>query len=860
MLSKPHRGSMNEKESPLEKEHILTVLLPGGLEKRTTVHGSTPVMDLLVSLCAQYHLNPSDFTVELQSANRNDIACKPSSLIGAMEADRIILKPKGVEEKIRKPYVPEATVRLLVNYKKNHKAVVRVNPRVPLQRLLPTICEKCEFDLESTILLKNNSEEPLDLTKSLNDYGLRELHAKEAAVVSPAVSLEVVITPPPPEAQAAENSSLPDKGKKQKENKGLFSLFRRIKKKPDKVTFFLLFYSLALLLQSTVIYKHVGIDDTQHDCRLSLLGQARLECVFKMLACPDKALHFAVGSLLQGVSGSAPASPGLKNHRVTSVSMNSLGGPSNTLPAKKRRAPQPPLASSRSVPANLNIQPPTSRKKKRAPPPPPCANTRNRPLQGPEVKGNEVSLYTVEEEVGESQGQDSPSSASSENSPSPLTQPRFPSSSSPTTLRPFNPYPTSPPPPTSVAETLTPFLLCQTRAKLKHPSPSSPREVNSVVGGPPGSSTRPQGLQEVSPLHLLQLRAKVLGGAWRNPGQREGMTTFTVVPRAQTPRRQQGPGADLTLGKTSEPPQTVDETHNGVPDPEWEDQQSVNEWSEVEGPGLKPNMKSKCSPLRTPEGSPLRTPEESTGRVLSPHGLSRSVELHQTETNSPVEPHGAESLSPIHAEESPDSGVQVQEDLESLSEVSNPYGTVLFAHTGDTPGNEMISPPQPESRRSFQEPSPMLEEDKEGEEDRFCFPPPPPPLCHNKEGEETHATQPIVRLPGGRNPSPPSYPPPHSPLLSPTSSVPAEGDDLTNFPSLTKPNMIRLTLPTPYVPPGASGSLARKTAISSCFAQAVASAVRRAQSSAPRRPTADPVPPSGSSHSSAVPLSNTGSE
>ncbi|XP_042180956.1 protein cordon-bleu-like [Oncorhynchus tshawytscha] len=59
--------------------------------------------------------------------------------------------------------------------------------------------------------------------------------------------------------------------------------------------------------------------------------------------------------------------------------MNSLGThSSNTLPmdntmAMKRRAPMPPMAGSQSAPANLNVQPLTSRKKRRAPTPPPCA-------------------------------------------------------------------------------------------------------------------------------------------------------------------------------------------------------------------------------------------------------------------------------------------------------------------------------------------------------------------------------------------------------------------------------------------------------------------------------------------------------
>lgn len=68
---------------------------------------SKPVMDLLVTLCASYHLSPSDYTVEVLSTNKNNISFKPNSPIGSLEAEKIVLKPKGVEEKIKRPYIPE---------------------------------------------------------------------------------------------------------------------------------------------------------------------------------------------------------------------------------------------------------------------------------------------------------------------------------------------------------------------------------------------------------------------------------------------------------------------------------------------------------------------------------------------------------------------------------------------------------------------------------------------------------------------------------------------------------------------------------------------------------------------------------
>uniref|UniRef100_A0A3B4F0F1 Cordon-bleu ubiquitin-like domain-containing protein n=1 Tax=Pundamilia nyererei TaxID=303518 RepID=A0A3B4F0F1_9CICH len=172
---------MDQKENLIDKELSLTVVLPGGVETTAIVHGSEPLMDLLVTLCAKYRLNPSSHTLELITSNKNNIKLKPSALIGTLDAEKIILKPKG-EDKNKKtgPQMPEATVRMVINYKKTQKTILRVNPRVPLAELLPAICEKCEFDVETTILLKDvQSRTPLNLSNSLNDYAIREVYARD---------------------------------------------------------------------------------------------------------------------------------------------------------------------------------------------------------------------------------------------------------------------------------------------------------------------------------------------------------------------------------------------------------------------------------------------------------------------------------------------------------------------------------------------------------------------------------------------------------------------------------------------------------------------------------------------------------
>lgn len=80
----------------------------------------------------------------------------------------------------------QASVRLLINYNKSHKAVVRVSPGVPLEMLLPVVCDKCELNLETTILLRDSqSKELLDLTKTLNEHGLREVFARDTAAGEP---------------------------------------------------------------------------------------------------------------------------------------------------------------------------------------------------------------------------------------------------------------------------------------------------------------------------------------------------------------------------------------------------------------------------------------------------------------------------------------------------------------------------------------------------------------------------------------------------------------------------------------------------------------------------------------------------
>ncbi|XP_042550016.1 cordon-bleu protein-like 1 isoform X2 [Dipodomys spectabilis] len=223
------KPTMEQKENRTDKDIELSVVLPGDIIKSTTVHGSKPMMDLLIFLCAQYHLNPSSYTIDLLSADQNHIKFKPNTPIGILEVEKVILKPKNLDKKKPTPLIPEKTVRVVINFKKTQKTIVRVGPHTPLQELLPIICDKCEFDPLHTLLLKDHqSQEPLDLTKSLNDLGLRELYAMD---VSRATSVSAFS-----KSSLQESCQIPQNLDimKEKENKGFFSFFQRSKKKREQ--------------------------------------------------------------------------------------------------------------------------------------------------------------------------------------------------------------------------------------------------------------------------------------------------------------------------------------------------------------------------------------------------------------------------------------------------------------------------------------------------------------------------------------------------------------------------------------------------------------------------------------------------
>ncbi|XP_041842962.1 protein cordon-bleu isoform X3 [Melanotaenia boesemani] len=174
------------KENILRPTVDLQLTLPQGNQISVTEDGSKALMDLLVELCSCHHLNPALHTLELLSPEGHPLGFKPNVLLGSLNVACILIKEKVLEEKVARrpaPKVPEKTVRLMVNYHVSQKAVVRVNPLAPLQALIPVICNKCEFDPERILLLKDSiSRHELPMDKSLTELGIKELYVHDQSL------------------------------------------------------------------------------------------------------------------------------------------------------------------------------------------------------------------------------------------------------------------------------------------------------------------------------------------------------------------------------------------------------------------------------------------------------------------------------------------------------------------------------------------------------------------------------------------------------------------------------------------------------------------------------------------------------
>ncbi|XP_074844123.1 protein cordon-bleu isoform X2 [Carettochelys insculpta] len=327
----PDQSLVTMKENMINKTVTFTVFLPSGMEQKNSVPGSKAMMDLLVDLCSQYHLNPAHHTLELKSCGMQTLSYKPNTLVGALDVQRILLKEKVPEGKTKRPppRIPEKSVRLVVNYLKTHKAVVRVSPEVPLHSIIPAICEKCEVSPEHVVLLRDSiSGEELELTKSLDELGIKELYAWDR------------------KRETSQNSSVSTEAT-EKEKRGFLGFFKVTKR------------------------------SSKTEERLRMDGDCGDEDGFSSAAASEKSLDgFAT----------APNSPSSNSRSVPlgpSLSLGNISRVTTSQEIKKRRAPPPPVATphlqiiettevaktAMEIPHRAS-QNDLQKKKRRAPPPP----------------------------------------------------------------------------------------------------------------------------------------------------------------------------------------------------------------------------------------------------------------------------------------------------------------------------------------------------------------------------------------------------------------------------------------------------------------------------------------------------------
>ncbi|XP_072709103.1 protein cordon-bleu isoform X2 [Ciconia boyciana] len=347
------------KENMINRSVEFTVILPSGVEQKSTVQGSKAVMDLLVDLCSQYRLNPSQHSLELKSSGtQQPLSYKPNTLIGALDIQTVLLKEKVPEEKTKRPLprVPEKSVRLVVNYLKTQKAVVRVSPEVPLHNIIPAICEKCEVSQEHIVLLRDGiTGEELELTKSLEELGIKELYAWDRKRVPPSkTQSEPSLNYREPSRKASVSNDAIEKEKTR--FLGLFKADRRSSKTEEHLRMNRDcgeedVFSSASTSEGSLDGFSTAPNSPSVNSRSSSLGPSlSLGNISGMTANPEVKKRRAPPPPV--------VTPALQNVEMSgqekTAAQISQGASLNDLQKKKRRAPLPPAASAPPTPAIPN--------------------------------------------------------------------------------------------------------------------------------------------------------------------------------------------------------------------------------------------------------------------------------------------------------------------------------------------------------------------------------------------------------------------------------------------------------------------------------------------------------------------------
>ncbi|XP_052094765.1 uncharacterized protein LOC127730408 isoform X5 [Mytilus californianus] len=347
----PDDENMNE----IADENVeLTVLLPEGNVRDTSVNSNIPMMDLLVNLAATNKLSPAGYTiVVLNEETRKPVDYKPNQTIGSLCPKNVNGTPrhltlqlapkKGDSEKQRnvknaQPF--EMTKRFTVNLPQNQKKVLRISPNTQLEVIRQQICSEKHLDpFRYTFQLPSDPYNNLDMQLTVGDLKSQEINMTGAGTVNSAMSMPNLSG----NQRTEQNLSYMPSAGETKKKKGFFSFL----KKDNSKKFSVQSVQRDAYVEQPPPSRERPIRSTSQD--------TPSEQSNRNPGARPKTMYAVSTSNLDKISDAKMTVPPLdlsglnnsQNASSKSKSMSALKAESDKIvapPRKKRRAPPPPQA------------------------------------------------------------------------------------------------------------------------------------------------------------------------------------------------------------------------------------------------------------------------------------------------------------------------------------------------------------------------------------------------------------------------------------------------------------------------------------------------------------------------------------
>ncbi|XP_063421758.1 cordon-bleu protein-like 1 isoform X9 [Mytilus trossulus] len=349
----PDDENMNE----IADENVeLTVLLPEGNVRDTSVNSNIPMMDLLVNLAATNKLSPAGYTiVVLNEETRKPVDYKPNQTIGSLCPKNINGTPrhltlqlapkKGDSEKQRnvknaQPF--EMTKRFTVNLPQNQKKVLRISPNTQLEVIRQQICSEKNLDpFRYTFQLPSDPHNNLDMKLTVGDLKSQEINMTGAGTVNSAMSMPNLSG----NQRTEQNLSYMPSAGETKKKKGFFSFL----KKDNSKKFSVQSVQRDAYVEQPVPLREKPIRSTSQDTPPEQSNRnpgARPKTMYAVSTSNLDKISDAKMTVppldLSGLNNSQNASSKSKSMTALKAESDKVVAP----PRKKRRAPPPPQAQS----------------------------------------------------------------------------------------------------------------------------------------------------------------------------------------------------------------------------------------------------------------------------------------------------------------------------------------------------------------------------------------------------------------------------------------------------------------------------------------------------------------------------------